>query len=127
MAREVTLLPRHWEWLAAQPGGASVALRKLVEDARRTHAAADRLRAAGRLYPCFETPEELEKRRKIQLARGLPGAVREAGQMERVVLVEYPSLEVAVNFYEGPAYQAALAALGRDAVVRDIRIVEAAE
>lgn len=61
------------------------------------------------------------------LARGLPGAVREAGQMERVVLVEYPSLEVAVNFYEGPAYQAALAALGRDAVVRDIRIVEAAE
>src|SRR6266404_5851428 len=30
VAREVTLLPRHWEWLAAQPGGASVALRKLV-------------------------------------------------------------------------------------------------
>ena len=34
-AREVTLLPRHWEWLAEQPGGASVALRKLVEAARR--------------------------------------------------------------------------------------------
>ena len=34
-AREVTLLPRHWEWLAAQPGGASVALRKLVEAAMR--------------------------------------------------------------------------------------------
>ena len=34
-AREVTLLPRHWDWLAAQPGGASVALRKLVEAARR--------------------------------------------------------------------------------------------
>jgi hypothetical protein len=33
-AREVTLLPRHWDWLAAQPGGASVALRKLVEAAR---------------------------------------------------------------------------------------------
>src|SRR5689334_16874689 len=31
VAREVTLLPRHWEWLASQPGGASVALRKLVE------------------------------------------------------------------------------------------------
>ncbi len=31
VAREVTLLPRHWDWLAAQPGGASVALRKLVE------------------------------------------------------------------------------------------------
>ena len=34
VAREVTLLPRHWEWLASQPGGASVALRKLVEVAR---------------------------------------------------------------------------------------------
>jgi len=36
VAREVTLLPRHWEWLAHQPGGASVALRKLVEAARKT-------------------------------------------------------------------------------------------
>ena len=34
-AREVTLLPRHWTWLNAQPGGASVALRRLVEAARR--------------------------------------------------------------------------------------------
>ncbi|MCF8505742.1 MAG: DUF2239 family protein [Caulobacter sp.] len=33
--REVTLLPRHWEWLAAQQGGASVALRRLVEAARK--------------------------------------------------------------------------------------------
>ncbi|WP_034410406.1 DUF2239 family protein [Derxia gummosa] len=44
--REITLLPRHWEWLAAQPGGASVALRKLVEDARRSSAAKDRQREA---------------------------------------------------------------------------------
>ena len=44
VAREVTLLPRHWEWLNGQPGGASVALRKLVEEARRTHSAADRRR-----------------------------------------------------------------------------------
>ena len=35
VAREVTLLPRHWSWLNAQPGGASVALRRLVEAARR--------------------------------------------------------------------------------------------
>jgi hypothetical protein len=34
VAREVTLLPRHWDWLAAQPGGASVTLRKLVDAAR---------------------------------------------------------------------------------------------
>lgn len=33
--REVTLLPRHWEWLARQPGGASAALRRLVDEARR--------------------------------------------------------------------------------------------
>lgn len=42
--REVTLLPRHWEWLAAQPGGASVALRKLVEEARKVNAAFDAAR-----------------------------------------------------------------------------------
>lgn len=44
--REVTLLPRHWEWLATQPGGASVALRKLVEEARRVGADKDRRRMA---------------------------------------------------------------------------------
>ena len=41
VAREVTLLPRHWDWLARQPGGASVALRKLVEQARRLNLAGD--------------------------------------------------------------------------------------
>lgn len=46
VAREVTLLPRHWEWLAGQPGGASVALRKLVEQASRTNQSADRIRVA---------------------------------------------------------------------------------
>src|SRR5271157_6443520 len=46
VAREVTLLPRHWDWLNRQPGGASVALRKLVEEARRTSAPRDRIRQA---------------------------------------------------------------------------------
>ncbi len=46
VAREVTLLPRHWEWLAHQTGGASVALRKLVEEARRTNEGRDRQRQA---------------------------------------------------------------------------------
>jgi uncharacterized protein len=46
VAREVTLLPRHWEWLSAQPGGASVALRKLVEEARRANLGRDRVREA---------------------------------------------------------------------------------
>ena len=44
VAREVTLLPRHWDWLNSQPGGASVALRKLVEHARRANADKDRVR-----------------------------------------------------------------------------------
>jgi hypothetical protein len=46
VAREVTLLPRHWDWLNRQPGGASVALRKLVEDARRVNAGRDAERAS---------------------------------------------------------------------------------
>ncbi|MBR1131275.1 DUF2239 family protein [Bradyrhizobium iriomotense] len=46
VAREVTLLPRHWEWLNAQAGGASVALRKLVDEARRASGDKDRARQA---------------------------------------------------------------------------------
>jgi uncharacterized protein len=46
VAREVTLLPRHWEWLNARPGGASVALRKLVDEARHANGDRDRQRAA---------------------------------------------------------------------------------
>ena len=44
VAREITLLPRHWEWLATQPGGASVALRKLVEHAMKANRDQDSLR-----------------------------------------------------------------------------------
>lgn len=45
-AREVTLLPRHWDWLAAQPGGASAVLRRLVEHASRDEAPKQRARLA---------------------------------------------------------------------------------
>jgi hypothetical protein len=44
VAREVTLLPRHWDWLSEQPGGASVALRKLVDQARKASEGPDRRR-----------------------------------------------------------------------------------
>jgi hypothetical protein len=44
VAREVTLLPRHWDWLNSQRGGASVALRRLVDEARRANVGADRKR-----------------------------------------------------------------------------------
>lgn len=43
---EVTLLPRHWEWLKSQPGGASVTLRKLVDEARRSGINRSKVRAA---------------------------------------------------------------------------------
>jgi uncharacterized protein len=46
VAREITLLPRHWDWLNRQSGGASVALRKLVDQARRESSDSDRQREA---------------------------------------------------------------------------------
>ena len=46
-AREVTLLPRQWEWLSAQPGGASAALRRLVEEARKSPASPEARRDAA--------------------------------------------------------------------------------
>jgi hypothetical protein len=46
VAREVTLLPRQWEWLSVQPGGASQALRRLVDEARRADGGQARTKAA---------------------------------------------------------------------------------
>ncbi len=63
VAREVTLLPRHWEWLAAQPGGASSALRRLVEEARRRDDGAGDLRQR----------REAQYRAMLALAGDLPG------------------------------------------------------
>ena len=81
----MTLLPRHWDWLASQPGGASVALRKLVENALREAEGPDRVRHSREAAYRFMTA----------LAGDLPGyedAVRalfagdEAG-LERAVAV----------------------------------------
>jgi len=56
VAREVTLLPRHWAWLAEQPGGASVVLRRLVEAASRAGADKDRQRRhSERAYHFLQT------------------------------------------------------------------------
>jgi hypothetical protein len=62
-AREVTLLPRHWEWLATQPGGASAALRRLVDQARRETVDADVRRRA----------QEVTYRLMTTLAGDFPG------------------------------------------------------
>jgi hypothetical protein len=55
IGREVTLLPRHWEWLDEQPGGASVVLRKLVESAKRDNRENDRARRAQEAAHRFMT------------------------------------------------------------------------
>ena len=55
VAREVTLLPRHWQWLSEQPGGASVTLRKLVEEARRSTADEVRVRRSREVCYRFMT------------------------------------------------------------------------
>lgn len=61
------------------------------------------------------------------LVRGTPAKTYEAGMMERTVVVEYPSVAAARAVYEGAAYGKALEALGKNAAVRDMRIVEGAE
>lgn len=63
VAREVTLLPRHWDWLARQPGGASVALRRIVDEARRANEGRDTVRAAREATYRFMT----------EIAGDLPG------------------------------------------------------
>jgi len=63
VAREVTLLPRHWDWLNRQPGGASVALRRLVDEARQVHRERDAQRAA----------REAAYRVMTEMAGDLPG------------------------------------------------------
>lgn len=92
VAREVTLMPRHWDWLNSQPGGASVALRKLVEEARRTRGDHDRVRdaqeAAYRFlsaiagnFPGFEEALRAlfayDRRRFADLIAGWPQDIRD--------------------------------------------------
>jgi hypothetical protein len=92
VAREVTLLPRHWDWLATQPGGASVALRKLVEEARKSSGARDRVRASQEAtfhfmsamagdFPGFEEASRAlfanDRRRFAELIAGWPEDVRD--------------------------------------------------
>jgi len=60
------------------------------------------------------------------LARGTAAAAFEAGQVDRIVISEFPSVEQAIAAHDGPGYQEALKALG-DGAVRDVRIVEGLE
>ena len=60
------------------------------------------------------------------LCKGVPQMTYEAGQKERIVITEFPSLKHAVDAHDSPGYQNALKALG-DGAVRDIRIIEGEE
>jgi uncharacterized protein (DUF1330 family) len=61
------------------------------------------------------------------IARGMAAKVMEQGLMQRTVIIEFDSVERAVAAYNSPGYKKALAALGKDAADRDIRIVEGVE
>jgi hypothetical protein len=91
VAREVTLLPRHWDWLASQPGGASVTLRKLVDEARRGNARTDRVRLAREAsyqamsvlagdLPCYEEALRAlfagDEDRFVETTEGWPADIR---------------------------------------------------
>jgi uncharacterized protein (DUF1330 family) len=89
-------------------------------------------------YQSLSKPDKLDAYAKLAgpavqahggkfLVRGKPVKTYEAGKLERVVVVEFPSVEKARAAYEGPEYGKALAALGADAAVRDMRIVEGFE
>src|ERR1700759_574626 len=58
------------------------------------------------------------------LARGTAVKTMEQGIKERTVLIEFDSVDAAVAAYNSPGYKQALDALGKNAAVRDIRIVE---
>jgi len=81
----------------------------------------DKLAAYAKLAPPATTPFGAR-----YLCRGLPQAVYEHGQKERVVITEFPSLDKAIAAHDCPAYQEAVRVLG-DGAVRDVRIIEGAE
>jgi uncharacterized protein len=92
VAREITLLPRHWDWLATQPGGASVVIRKLIDEARKARATTDQIRKAREVTYRFATamagnmPHFEEAMRALfagnaerfeATTQGWPGAIRD--------------------------------------------------
>ncbi len=113
VAREITLLPRHWDWLNSQPGGASVALRKLVEDARRVNVNRDKQRVA----------QEAAYRFLSAMAGNQPGfeeAARAlfAGKQERFaeVVAKWPlDLREYATKLAGAAFSAASGGISADA------------
>lgn len=83
VSREISLLPRHWEWLEAQPSGASAALRRLVDEARRRDSGEWRMRqtveAVGRVMTALAgNMAGFEEAYRALYARDLPRLAEEA-------------------------------------------------
>ena len=55
VGREISLLPRHWEWLEGQPNGASAAIRRLVDAARQREPGSDQIRPSQEAAHRFMT------------------------------------------------------------------------
>ena len=87
VAREVTLLPRHWDWLNAQPGGASVALRELVEEARHASGGKERRREAQEAAYRFMTAMAGDEPGFEEALRALYAGARETFQ---AILLGWP-------------------------------------
>lgn len=86
-------------------------------------------------YRSIKNPDALQAYGKIAgpaltaaggriLVRGTPAKIYEAGMDQRTVLIEFDSLAQAIAAHDGPAYKHALDLLGKDNVVRDVRILE---
>ena len=78
----------------------------------------DKLAAYAKLAPPATIPFGAR-----YLCRGTPQATYEAGEKQRVVITEFPSLAQAIAAHDSPGYQEALKALG-DGAVRDVRMIE---
>ena len=89
------------------------------------------------VYREIKSPEKLAAYAKLAppavnpfggryLCRGTANVAYEAGQKERVVVTEFPSLDKAIAAHESPGYQEAMKALG-DGAVRDVRLIEGLE
>ena len=102
VAREVTLLPRHWDWLSRQPGGASVALRRLVDEARRAHEGRDRIREAQEAANRFMTAMAGDQPRFEDASRALfaadPGRFDELTEAWPVDIRDYSRRLAAAAF-----------------------------
>jgi uncharacterized protein (DUF1330 family) len=81
----------------------------------------DKLAAYAKVAPAATAPFGCK-----YLCRGMPQAVFESGQKERIVVAEFPTLAQAIAAHDSPGYQAAVKVLG-DGAVRDVRIVEGLE